>query len=77
MACRMCRERGKRWAGDEPRCAFENGVFSGDNWNCGTMNVLRERAEQLGTIFRDDLAAGSIGCVPFEGPEDSGYVVMS
>lgn len=77
MACRMCRERGKTWAGDEPRCAFENGLFSRDNWNCATMNALRERAEQLGSVFRDDLAAGSIGCVPFEGPDDSGYVVMT
>lgn len=77
MACRMCGERGKTWAGSDPKCAFEGSVFSGDNWNCATMNALRGRAEQLGTVFRDDLAAGSIGYVPFDGPGGSGYVVMT
>lgn len=45
MACQMCEERGKTWAGDDPRCAFKTGRFSSDNWNCATMNALRDAAE--------------------------------
>ena len=77
MPCGMCRERGKTWTGSDPRCAFENGVFNPDNWDCATMNALRERAEELGTDFRDDMAAASIGYVPFESEDGAGYVVMT
>ncbi len=38
----MCKERGQTWSGSAPRCAFESGVFSSDNWNCATANALRE-----------------------------------
>lgn len=76
MPCKLCRERGKPWHGDDPRCAFETGVFSPENWNCATMNALRERARELGTTFRDDNAAGSIGCVPVETDDFNGYVVL-
>lgn len=41
-ACRMCRERDKTWSGDDPRCAFSDGVFSPDNWNCATANAIRD-----------------------------------
>lgn len=78
MPCKMCKERGKPpWFGDDPRCAFESGVFNTDNWNCATMNALRDLAEKLGTTYRDDLAAGSIGYVPFENEDYSGYIVMT
>ncbi len=39
MACKMCKERGKDWDGDDPRCAFD-GDFA-DNWNCATLNAIR------------------------------------
>jgi len=45
MPCKLCKQRGKTWKGDEPKCAFENGVFSSDNWNCATMGALRNLAE--------------------------------
>lgn len=80
MPCKMCAERGKTWNGDDPKCAFENGTFNSDNWNCATMNALRERARELGTDFRDDMEAGSIGYVPYadlEGDEYGGYIVLT
>lgn len=74
MPCLLCRKRGKTWEGSDPICAFgKNGVFKQDNWNCATMNVLREFAEELGFYHRDDMNAGSIGFVPFE----DGYIVMT
>lgn len=77
MTCKMCRERGETWPGDDYKCAFEHGDFNTANWHCATMNALRERAEELGTTFRDNNAAGSIGYVPFEGDDYSGYIVMT
>ena len=42
--CRACRARTKNWQGDDPRCAFDNEDhrFQADNWNCATVNALRE-----------------------------------
>lgn len=82
MPCLLCRKRGKTWEGSDPICAFdERGVFKEDNWNCATMNVLRDFAEELGFYHRDDLVTGSIGFLPFEHvteDEDSGgHVVMT
>lgn len=77
MACIRCAQRGKTWSGGDPRCAFENGTFNGDNWNCATMNELREMSRQFETYRRDDMAAASIGYVPFEGDDYSGYIVMT
>ena len=48
MPCRLCVERGKTWEGDNPRCAFETNTFDSDNWNCATMNTLRDIAEAHG-----------------------------
>ena len=42
MACKRCEERGKTWNGADPRCAFLNGVFDTNNWNCATANAIRE-----------------------------------
>jgi len=37
----------KDWEGDDPKCGFdENGNFLEHNWNCATLNALRERAEK-------------------------------
>lgn len=47
MKCRMCEERGTpKSFGSEPKCAFENGIFNGDNWQCATMNALRDLCEE-------------------------------
>ncbi|AUG37189.1 hypothetical protein [Bacillus velezensis] len=83
MVCRLCRERGKTWHGSDPVCAFENGVFSPDNWACATMGKLRRLSEELGHSDRDDDSCGSIGYVPLNdnyAPDTyegfGGYVVM-
>lgn len=44
MKCRMCRQRGKPWQGDDPRCAFD-GDFD-DNWMCATLNALRDICDE-------------------------------
>lgn len=41
MTCTLCKQRGKTWQGADPKCAFEHGAFSTENWNCATMNKLR------------------------------------
>jgi hypothetical protein len=74
MACKMCVERGKNWVGDDPKCAFdEDGAFSGDNWNCATMNKLRHLAEDVGLHHREDMGAGSFGAVYYQG----GYIILT
>lgn len=35
--CPRCAERGQTWNGDKPIC-----VLSGDNWNCATLNAIRD-----------------------------------
>lgn len=39
--CKLCKERGKTWKGEDPTCGFSSGVF-GDNWNCATVNAVRD-----------------------------------
>ena len=57
MACKACKERGKTWDGDDPKCAFEHDVFSYDNWNCATMSLLRNHAS-LRPIYNEDQYLG-------------------
>lgn len=47
MKCKLCIEKEKTWnkENSEIECAFENWVFSEKNWNCWTMVLLREKAE--------------------------------
>jgi len=48
--CPRCQERVKDWEGDDPKCGFdENGNFLENNWNCATLNALREQTDD----FRD------------------------
>lgn len=83
MTCNLCKKRGKTWNGDDPKCAFVDGVFNSDNWNCATMEELRKIAEEIETTQRDDNSAGSIGYLPVDNEFASddfntfgGYVVM-
>ena len=46
MICELCEKRGKTWDGDDPRCAFQPEQFSTANWNCATLNTLRDIAEK-------------------------------
>lgn len=47
MTCSRCQERGKTWSGDDPVCGFPEGVFDPANWNCATLNALRELGEPI------------------------------
>lgn len=40
--CKACRERVKNWQGGDPVCAFRNGRFNAENWNCATANLIRD-----------------------------------
>jgi hypothetical protein len=43
--CPACKSRPKDWEGSNPKCGFLEGVFSTENWNCATLNVLRDAIE--------------------------------
>jgi hypothetical protein len=45
--CELCRITPKGWKGDDRKCAFLTGTFSGDNWQCATMSVFREEAYEV------------------------------
>jgi len=46
MECKRCEKRGKTWTGADPICGFsERGKFDHGNWNCATLNELRDRVE--------------------------------
>lgn len=47
MACKACAERGKTWEGDDPKCAFPDGIFATDNWNCATANRVRKLLDEV------------------------------
>lgn len=54
MVCKLCKERGKTWQGDNPICAFDSkGKFKVNNWNCATMNKLRDIAENNNDVRYD------------------------
>lgn len=64
---------------DPVQCAFEKGVFDHDNWNCETMNELRERCDYE---RRDDMSAASFGVIHIPDVEaggkiQQGYIVMT
>ena len=70
MPCRLCRERGSlgRYS-DPPVCAFDDsGAFLTDNWNCATMNALREIADRV-TVGVEEVHGG---CVAFDDANDGG-----
>lgn len=51
IACGRCHVLGRRPDnfGSDRECAFATGIFHSKNWNCGTMNELRDVAEGEGT----------------------------
>lgn len=40
--CKECEKRGKTWEGNDPVCAFDSDGKFQDNWNCATLNIIRE-----------------------------------
>jgi len=78
MKCKLCIEQGHPPNfGSPPRCAFESGEFSSDNWNCATAIRIRELMYQesfgeLGLRLRmHDQSFGSLWVPPH--PEDIPY----
>ena len=47
MTCKACVERGtpENFA-SKPKCAFVHNTFSKENWNCATLNKLREISDK-------------------------------
>lgn len=77
MTCLACLSAGMKppHFGSPRRCAFESGIFSTDNWQCATLNALRDLA-----IFshRDDMENGSICVIPLPVNDiQQGYIVLS
>ncbi len=47
--CDACDKCGKTWEGDDPKCAFTDGVF-GENWNCATVGMVRGICNEEGNF---------------------------
>jgi hypothetical protein len=75
MTCPLCLSAGKRPPGfaTSRRCAFDTGIFVSGNWNCETLNQLRDIAE---TRHHDDR---SIGIIPLPESDEwgSGWIVLT
>jgi len=68
LMCAACKERGKTWRGDDPKCAFQDGrMFNPDNWNCATVGMLRD------VVYEgQDLPA----CVDYQYCDDMKYATV-
>ena len=61
--CPRCEARGKpEYFGSDPKCAFAGSdrMFSGDNWQCATMNALRDQVDRNEVGWNDDERIGHI-----------------
>lgn len=75
MTCQLCCDRGKTWQGSDPACGFEKYVFSTSNWNCATLNTIRDLIEEHGhSEWIDDCG---IGVLSFAGNNFSGHLVLT
>lgn len=59
------------------KCAFPNGVFDPDNWNCAALEPLR--SYRGGARLRDDMGNSGLQVIPIPPEEDelAGYVVLT
>jgi hypothetical protein len=75
MKCNLCATTPKNWEGDDRQCAFESGTFSTLNWNCATVNKLRDIAENY-RAYGDDqsIATIPVGETKFR---SSGWLIMN
>lgn len=76
--CKYCIEKEKNWSkwSDPIECAFENWVFSSDNWNCWTMDYLRSMAER-NEVWNEDMYASVIPLsFPYDTNEYWGYLYL-
>lgn len=85
--CSRCQKQGQPdYFGSPVQCAFTNGVFDSDNWQCATANGLRtlidENIQPLAKFYtREDMRQGSLGVISIPESEgegvQQGYLVMS
>jgi hypothetical protein len=77
--CPRCATRVKDWEGDGPKCGFdEQGNFLKSNWNCATLNALREtygsmsgcNDQYVKIISRDDVGLGLLSWYKHRGTTD-------
>lgn len=77
--CKRCQDDPQpEHFGSPRRCAFESGIFSSNNWSCGTVNVLRHWAYEEGTAYRYNDT--SIAIVPLYADDTwdlDGWIVMT
>ena len=58
--CPRCASRVKDWNGDDPKCGFDkDGNFLENNWNCATLNALRDKANE-NRVWSDDYSMSII-----------------
>lgn len=76
MTCKRCVKRGKPTNfGSDPKCAFESGIFSKNNWQCATISELRIFADDFGYTSRQN--DESIGVLKIPERVGNGYLVMT
>ena len=63
--CKECEKRVKNWNGDDPTCAFGTGYFQYDNFECETINKLRNIIDNLGNSYNDNNE--NLGVIPYNG----------
>lgn len=59
MTCWRCKEDPQPgWFASPRKCAFPDGVFTSDNWNCATMSLVRYKCpgnfDDHGLIYGDE-----------------------
>ena len=74
--CKLCTERGTpEYFASIPKCAFPNGTYTNDNWQCVTMGELRVAAVIHGYVTRQN--DESIGVLKVPDAVGNGYLVMN
>lgn len=78
MSCPRCTTRVKDWEGDDPKCGFnDDGTFTAKNWNCATLNELREQV--LHPVYNEDDWVGVVAAPEIKHPNGSllvAYVLL-
>jgi hypothetical protein len=70
--CKACDIRGQTWIGQAPVCGFPDGIFNANNWNCATLNSLRDIAKRIGTV--QGMNDCYIAIIPII---DEGWIILS
>lgn len=58
------------------KCGFsDDGVFDPDNWQCATLNILRDIAKELKQI--QHMEDTSLATIPISDDDRAGWIVLS